>query len=383
MVTNNPSLIVWQNGLPVLWRAGASSAVDLDNTVDLPEGTVVGVPSDSVRLTEIEVSADEVKHLRKSLPFAMEERVADDVDELHFVHEELGDGRFLVGLVQRELMAGWLEQLPGHDDLAVFTPEALCLPITDDTVSVLIDGDQGVLRWSPSAGCRIELSLLQTLLESLPGKPAKLVMYGVDQSVVAACLDEAWQAIVEWRQGSWGAALMLSEQSKLLNFRVGAFIPKLPLMHWWGVWQRVAVVVAIAVVIQLLADIGQYQRLKSENIELRTAIQQSYRKANPRGAMVDVEKQLDRQIGEFGGADTTMAFTPRLVAVISATVAEEGVVNSLNYASGQLRLNLTAGNFAAIERIRQRLSTEGFEATLETSTARGNEVRARLRVEAS
>ena len=383
MVTNNPSLIVWQNGLPVLWRAGASSAVDLDNTVDLPEGTVVGVPSDSVRLTEIEVSADEVKHLRKSLPFTMEERVADDVDELHFVHEELGDGRFLVGLVQRELMAGWLEQLPGHDDLAVFTPEALCLPITDDTVSVLIDGDQGVLRWSPSAGCRIELSLLQTLLESLPGKPAKLVMYGVDQSVVAACLDEAWQAIVEWRQGSWGAALMLSEQSKLLNFRVGAFIPKLPLMHWWGVWQRVAVVVAIAVVIQLLADIGQYQRLKSENIELRTAIQQSYRKANPRGAMVDVEKQLDRQIGEFGGADTTMAFTPRLVAVISATVAEEGVVNSLNYASGQLRLNLTAGNFAAIERIRQRLSTEGFEATLETSTARGNEVRARLRVEAS
>ena len=383
MVTNNPSLIVWQNGLPVLWRAGASSAVDVDNTVDLPEGTAVGVPSDSVRLTEIEVPADEVKHLRKSLPFTMEERVADDVDELHFVHEELGDGRFLVGLVQRELMAGWLEQLPGHDDLAVFTPEALCLPITDDTVSVLIDGDQGVLRWSPSAGCRIELSLLQTLLESLPGKPAKLVMYGVDQSVVAACLDEAWQAIVEWRQGSWGAALMLSEQSKLLNFRVGAFIPKLPLMHWWGVWQRVAVVVAIAVVIQLLADIGQYQRLKSENIELRTAIQQSYRKANPRGAVVDVEKQLDRQIGEFGGADTTMAFTPRLVAVISATVAEEGVVNSLNYASGQLRLNLTAGNFAAIERIRQRLSTEGFEATLETSTARGNEVRARLRVEAS
>ena len=383
MVTNNPSLIIWQNGLPVLWRAGASEAVALDEATELPEGTVVGVPSDSVRLTEIEVPADEVKHLQKSLPFTMEEQVADDVDDLHFVHEDLGDGRFLVGLVQRDLMADWLEQLPGHDDLAVFTPEALCLPLTDDTVSVLIDNDQAVLRWSPSAGCRIELSLLQTLLESLPERPVKLVVYGLDQSLVTQTLDETWQAMVEWRQGGWGAALMLSQQSKSLNFRVGAFVPKLPLMRWWGVWQRVAIVLAIAVVVQLLADIGQYQRLKSENIELRTAIQQSYRKANPRGAVVDVEKQLDRQIGEFGGADTTMAFTPRLVAVISATVAEEGVVNSLNYASGQLRLNLTAGNFAAIERIRQRLSTEGFEATLETSTARGNEVRARLRVETS
>ena len=128
MVTNNPSLIVWQNGLPVLWRAGASEAVALNQAVDLPEGTVVGVPSDSVRLTEIEVPADEVKHLQKSLPFTMEEQVADDVDDLHFVHEDLGDGRFLVGLVQRDLMTDWIEQLPGQDDLAAFTPEALCLP---------------------------------------------------------------------------------------------------------------------------------------------------------------------------------------------------------------------------------------------------------------
>ena len=383
MVSNNPSLIVWQGGSPVLWRAGASHAVDIDESVELPEGTVVAVPSDSVRMTEIEVPADEVKHLQKSLPFTMEEHVADDVDSLHFVHEDLGDGRFLIGLVERDLMADWLEKLPASDDLAVFTPEALCLPITDDTASILVDGDQAVVRWSASAGCRIEISLLPTLLESLPESPSKLVIYGLEQAMIMDSLDASWRDRIEWRQGGWGAALMISERRRALNFRVGAFVPKLPFMRWWSIWQRVAIVLAVAIVFQLGADVGQYQRLKSENLELRAAIQQAYRKANPRGAVVDVEKQLDRQLNEFGGADSTIAFTPRLVAVISATVAEEGVVNSLNYASGQLRLNLTASNFAAIERIRQRLSDDGLEATLETSTARGNEVRARLRVEAT
>jgi type II secretory pathway component PulL len=92
---------------------------------------------------------------------------------------------------------------------------------------------------------------------------------------------------------------------------------------------------------------------------------------------------LDRQIAEYAGGEGIAAFTPRLVDVVTATLAHEGRVTSVNYSSGQLRLNLTANNFAAVERIRQQLEQAGLTATLETSNARGDEVRARLRVEVS
>ena len=68
---------------------------------------------------------------------------------------------------------------------------------------------------------------------------------------------------------------------------------------------------------------------------------------------------------------------------MTATLSHDGRVTSVNYSAGQLRLNLTADNFAAVEQIRQSLESAGLKATLETSNARGEEVRARLRVEVS
>jgi len=168
-----------------------------------------------------------------------------------------------------------------------------------------------------------------------------------------------------------------------VNLRQGSFAPPLPLAKWWGVWKTVAVAASVALSLQFVSDISQFQKLKTQNLELRSAIQDSYRKANPRGAVVDVEKQLDRQIAEFTGEEGVVAFTPRLVDVVTATMAENGRVTSINYTAGQLRLNLTAQDFASVEQIRQALERAGLKATLETSSARGDEVRARLRVEVS
>jgi type II secretion system protein L len=165
--------------------------------------------------------------------------------------------------------------------------------------------------------------------------------------------------------------------------RQGSFAPPLPLAKWWGVWKAVAIAASVALSLQFVSDVSQFQSLKTQNLELRSAIQDSYRKANPRGAVVDAEKQLDRQIAEFTGEEGVAAFTPRLVDVVTATMAESGRVTSINYTAGQLRLNLTAQDFASVEQIRQALERVGLKATLETSSARGDEVRARLRVEVS
>ena len=92
-----------------------------------------------------------------------------------------------------------------------------------------------------------------------------------------------------------------------MNLRQGSFAPPLPLAKWWGVWKTVAIAASVALSLQFVSDISQFQKLKTQNLELRSAIQDSYRKANPRGAVVDVEKQLDRQIAEFTGEEGVAA----------------------------------------------------------------------------
>lgn len=383
MHTENPSVVIWQDNVPVLWRAGALEAEAISDETVLPQSVVIGLPSDDVRTAVLEVSADERKHLASSLPYMMEEQVADDVEDLHFVSAPIDEEAYLVAFTRKAQMSNWIEALPGAEELKLFSPEALCLPVNGNECCIVVQGQEAVMRWSESQGARVDLTLLSVVLDSLPDKPGSLVIYGTDRDAVMAHLSDEQASRVDWRQGGWGALLMLTQASPPINLRQGAFAPRLPLGKWWNIWKTVAIAAGVAMALQFVADLAQYQTLKNHNLELRSAIQESYRKANPRGAVVDVEKQLNRQLSEFAGGDGVAAFTPRLVDVVTATLAHDGRVTSVNYSAGQLRLNLTVDNFAAVERIRQQLEQSGLKATLETSNARGDEVRARLRVEVS
>lgn len=383
MHTENPSVVIWQDNVPVLWRAGALEAEAISDETVLPQSVVIGLPSDDVRTAVLEVSADERKHLASSLPYMMEEQVADDVEDLHFVSAPINEENYLVAFTRKAQMANWIEALPGAEELKLFSPEALCLPVNSNECCIVVHDQEAVMRWSESQGARVDLTLLSVVLDSLPDAPGSLVIYGTDRDAVMAHLSDEQASRVDWRQGGWGALLMLTQASPPINLRKGAFAPRLPLGKWWNIWKTVAIAAGVAMALQFVADLAQYQTLKSHNLDLRSAIQESYRKANPRGAVVDVEKQLNRQLSEFAGGDGVAAFTPRLVDVVTATLAHDGRVTSVNYSAGQLRLNLTADNFTAVERIRQQLEQSGLKATLETSNARGDEVRARLRVEVS
>ena len=383
MRAENPSLVVWKDGAPVLWRAGATSSESVTEDTVFPDGVIVGLPSDDVRSTLLSVSPEERKHLAKSLPFMMEEQVAEDVEELHFVSSALDEEHYLVAFTRRDSMNAWVEQLGSNDSLKIFAPEALCLPLEADECCAVVDGDEVVLRWGNAHGARVDLAMLSMILDSMSETPSSLVIYGTDREQVVSQLSDEQAALVDWRQGDWGAVLLLAKSAPQVNLRQGVFAPPLPLAKWWGVWKTVAIAASVALSLQFISDISQFQKLKAQNIELRSAIQDSYRKANPRGAVVDVEKQLDRQIAEFTGEVGVAAFTPRLVDVVTATTAENGRVTSINYTAGQLRLNLTAQDFASVDQIRQALERAGLKATLETSSARGDEVRARLRVEVS
>jgi len=136
--------------------------------------------------------------------------------------------------------------------------------------------------------------------------------------------------------------------------------------------------------VQFASDVWLYLQLGRENESLRAAIQDSYRSANPRGAIVDAEKQLDRQIAEYAGGGSGVAFTPFLASV-TKVIAEQGeiAISSMNFSAsaGEMRLDLMAPDYDAVESLREQLARANLKTTLETSSQRDGRVRARLRIE--
>ena len=347
------------------------------------QGRIFAVPCDQLRLITVELDAAERKHIRKVLPFRIEEDFVDEIDSLHVAVLSLHPRALPVAVVARDLLADWQAQL-GESFEGPWVPEVLLLPWRAGEVCILLESDSALVRFGEWAGARVELELLNVLLLAQAEPVQKLVIYTLEAHPVLSWLPEAMGDRVEIRKGDFSDALRLSDTAKLTaDIRQGEFAPQLPLARWWNQWRQVAIAAGLAIGLQVVTDVMAYQRLKAENLQLRAAIQASYRQANPRGAIVDVEKQLDRQLAEYAPAGQAKPFTPALAGITSTMAAAADVsIASLvfNAANDEVRVDIGAEDYAAVERVRAALESKGYRATLETSSSRNDRISARLRI---
>lgn len=384
MNLENINVVRWQQGQGFLLRPGAVPERLADDGVRLPENTFLVLPSDVVRNITVPVAAEEVKHLRRALPFMLEESLLEDVADLHFAHTPLDEGHHAVSVVARAKVAQWMDELPESLREVPWISEALCLPWTEGQWTLLFESDSVLVRWSEAEGTRVEATLLPALLNSLPAEQVVLVAYGQDEAAAMAAIPGDLRQQAQWRQGGLSEALLLTDPMPAgPDLRQGEFAPQLPLMRWWGVWQRVAVALGVALILKTGVSVADYQSLKGQNLQLRQAVQDSYRRVNPRGAVVDVEKQLDRQLTELGAGSQQRVFTPVLVTLLSAADTVPNItLTSVNFSgASDIRLNLLAPDFQSVEQVRDQLGQRGLDAELESSNARRDGVVARLRVE--
>ena len=351
------------------------------------EAVVFAAPGEDVRLVELTVTPEEKKHLRASLPFMLEEAVAEDIEALHVVPHHRGDLDYTAMLCRHDCMAAWAEALAALPAVTCWTPEPLLLPWRDGEWCLLLEGNRALLRHGAGAGTAVERDLLPALLAALLAgseTPRAVVIYGEDQAADTALLPEALAACCQWRRGGFAQALWLEAGAgDRPNLRQGAYAPRLPLRRWWSQWQRVAVVLGVAFALQLAATAAEYRQLSAVNLSLREAIQERYREAYPRGAVVDAETQLRRQLASLKGSGQGSGFTSLLARVGGVIDGQAGTaIESLNYSQrgSEMRLNIRAPDFGTVERVRAGLASAGVEAVMESSTNDGDGVRARLRV---
>ncbi len=350
-------------------------------------GVCFAVPGAEARLLALPVTAAEKKHIGKSLPFALEEQVAEDIEQLHFAHCTLDNETVGVAVCAREKMSQWQQSLAEFPGVGRWLPEPLLLPWQPGEWCIVVEGDEVIARTGKCEGFSIERELAATLLDAAlheAGAPQTVVVYGAEQEADLALLPEELHARAQWRKGDLHAALLLHEEGAVpLNLLQGDFAVRLPLGRWWRQWRAVAVVFGVAFALQLAAVYVEYRNLSAENLALRTSVQESYRKAFPKGQVVDAEKQLQRQLDAIRGTSQSSGFVSLVERVGAAVAGMPGTsIATMNYndKADEMRLNIVAADFEGVEKLRSRINEAGLEAVMENSNAQGDQVRARLRV---
>ncbi len=344
-------------------------------------------PGADARLLTLTVAPEEKKHLSQSLPYMLEERVAADVDNLHFAHCLLADDTYAVAIASASKMEEWQSLLADFPGIRLWLPEPMLLPWQAGEWCLVLDEDKAIVRVGQCEGFTVERDLVATLLHSVllaADAPGAVIVYGMDQQADTELLPEELRDRVQWRRGNLCAALLLSELPAVkLNLLQGSFAPRLPLALWWRQWRAVAAVFAAAFLLHLGGIYAEYRNLSAQNLALRGAIEQSYRQAMPQGAVVDAEKQLRRQLDVLGGTGQASGFIGLIDRVGGAIAGMPGTsIASINYndKGNEMRLNIVAADFEGVEQLRSRMSEAGLEAIMESSSTQGDRVSARLRV---
>lgn len=347
---------------------------------------VFAAPGGDVSLREVTYTQAEKRHIAKSLPYLLEDNIAGDIDELHFASRPLGKLELGVGACTHESMQAWQEALAELPGAKQWIPEPLLLPWQPGELCIVIEADHCIVRSGENEGFSAERELAGAMLSVLVEDSADVVIvYGLDQEADTALLPEWMRERQQWRTGSFAAALMLaSEERQPLNLRQGNYGVSLPLGDIWQQWRWVAGALGAAFLLQVGGTYAAYSNLERENLQLRQQIEAAYRQAVPRGAVVDPEKQLKRQLDQLRGSGDSASFVSLMERIGRVVQTQKGAqLASINFSDklGGVRVNLVAPDFKAVEAIRAGLVKAGMEATTENSNASGDVVRARLKVE--
>jgi general secretion pathway protein L len=337
---------------------------------------IVLVPAEAVTLLEARVPGGRQRVLR-AIPFALEEQLASDVDDLHFaVGKSLGEDHYPVAAVERSQMDDWAAQLLEYGISAhQWVPETLALPRAEGW-DVLPDGERVLVRSGDYTGFAVDLDNLPVMVSLLAGDdqlPEKARVHAAEAPELIGVdieLDTAHRPALELLAAGWW-------HGPVIDLLQGAYSRRAEWGRLLRPWKATAALLLAAVLLGVLSAGLDYYRLTQQQVRLSADIEALYKKTfpnarrivNPRAQMEQQLKQLQRRAG---GGDTSFLGAAQGISVQGAS-----------YRDGRLDLDLQADNLQVLDTFKQALVGSGrMNAEIQSaSTDSGDKVKSRIRIE--
>ncbi len=356
------------------------------------------LPGNQVMTRELEYAEAEKKHLRRLLPFQLEESVIGDIEQFHFALGPAREGRAIAAYVEQ----AWLRQL--FDRLGEYQievqrawPLPLVLPLAREPESseqypywvIQLQGDQLVVRYAPNLGfsvdreqARLSLQMLLTAQNRVDNLPRISLRAETDAELVtlqALLPDELSERIDE--QSVVPFWQLDFAQTGLIDLCQGEFAQRLPIERWWYSWQGVVAAAAACLMLYVGVTVYQVNQLEAENIEIRRDIERVYRSV-AQGNMTDAERQLRQQLSELQPSASGSRATPMLADLFPVLAESDVTLSAISYSarSGELSLNIRADEFTTIQSLEGDIQARGLDSDLVNSSAQGGVYTARLKV---
>jgi general secretion pathway protein L len=374
---------------------------------DVGDRTVIAlVPASSVLTTAVDIPIKAGARLRTALPFALEEQLADDVENLHFAAGRRTDnGLLTASVVAHSQMQEWVSVLENAGIAATqMIPENHGLAKIPGTMSLLVAEDQIMFN---------------------DGADSEFVMQGVNPSdalAVSGALD-ASESDSETDSKAGGHLLVYCEPSEEVRFEhdwnalrselasvdinllpdgvlprlavtvaakrgvnllQGAYAVKVEYGSMIRPWRYAAALLGAFFVFGFIAKGVDYYRLSAEQEALREQFTQEYRQMRPgdNSEITDPSRYVDAIRSSSGAVVSTNIFLPTLHQLSVALQQNESAeIEAISYRAGIVDVRLTAPDVATLDNIQKIVGTSGrFSASIQSTDQVGEKVSSRIQI---
>ena len=333
-----------------------------------PAAVTLVLPAEVCSAVAVNLPTRKARWISQALAYAVEELLAENVDDLHLTHgDALDDGRRRVIAVRRQLLADWLADLQAQGlTIVAIHVDADLLP--RDGTQLMVIGARALLGGAQEARLAFDLQQWPHLAGQCPSP-----RHGHGTP------DEAPPLLDDYQPVDDPFRFLAAGRAAALNLAQGDFAVKAA-GSGLGRWKPALVVLALVLAVQLIFNLVQAWSLERQAERYAQSSRALYSELFPEDRrIVNLRAQFDEHIGQrAGGPSGFMRLLDKVALAMTEGVAVTVSQLDYNQARGDLALQVRASDFATLEQLRQRLGETAENVQLGSASRDGDAVSARV-----
>lgn len=365
---------------------------------------IILLDSQCLHINQLQLPTQNLQKLLKAVPYAIEEYIADDVDDFHFVisKNKHNNSTSVVGIKIATLNNIIQIFQDANIHVEKIIPDTLCLAADDGVQWACLNyKDNSYIQTDTTNGMMVShdifpyivLSKLQD--ERLP-KPEKILLFSEQENIGAfdklkaeSIIDDNNIELVNIVYNTHPLVVFCGnyKQAMPLNLLQQKFKPKSKASGYWQHWRLAASLATIWLALHLGLTGFQHSQLKDENIITKARIEKIYKKSFPQSRkIVNPRAQMEQKLKELkGSAGSNNKGLIFLLTESFGTLShdkENITLQSLTFRNNRMDIGFEGSNLQAVENLNKNLNNnKKIKSEITSSSSEKDKVKGNLRIE--
>jgi general secretion pathway protein L len=367
---------------------------------------VILLNSQCLHINQLTLPTKNLQKILKAVPYAIEEFIADDIENFHFVvaKNTHNDTTAVVG-INKNTLANIIQIFQDAGiKLDKIIPDSLCLAATDSSSNsqwvCLNYQTQYYLQTATLNGTQVSQELLPYVLKSklqdeAITPPEKILLFCEQENTDAFEQLKTADIVnkdIEMHKVVYNTHPLVVfcgnyKQASPLNLLQHEFKVKRKTSGYWQHWRLAASLVTIWLVLNLSLTSFLSSQLEDENKVAHAKIEKIYKKAFPKSKKiinprVQMEQKLKELKSSTGNSNNGLIF---LLAESFGSLSSDRTnitLQTLTFRNNRMDIGLDSGNLQAIESLNKNLNNnKNIKSEITSSSSEKDKVKGNLRIE--